>query len=109
MFANLKIAQDRKDGVLTLLIHLGYLAYDADAKRVFMPNEKVRQEFVRAVTTGRHQEIAKLVRNSDILLEQTLNMDEFMKGNELASGIGYADVVYIPKSGRRCAFDWGLL
>lgn len=61
----------RKDDVLTLLIHLGYLAYDADAKRVFIPNEEVRQEFVRAVTTGRHQEIAKLIRNSDLLLEQS--------------------------------------
>lgn len=129
----------RKDDVLTLLIHLGYLAYDADAKRVFIPNEEVRQEFVRAVTTGRHQEIARLIRNSDVLLEQTLSMDEeavaatieevhsagtapvfynneqalrstirfaylscmdeFIKVDELASGIGYADVVYIPKKG----------
>ena len=125
--------------VLTLLIHLGYLAYDADAKCVFIPNEEVRQEFVRAVTTGRHQEIARLIRNSDVLLEQTLSMDEeavaatieevhnagtapvfynneqalrstirfaylscmdeFIKVDELASGIGYADVVYIPKKG----------
>lgn len=128
-----------KDDILTLLVHLGYLGYDADIKRVFIPNEEVRQEFVRAVSTGRHREIAKLIRNSDFLLEQTLSMDEeavaaaieevhnagtapvfynneqalrstirfayiscmdeFMKVEELASGIGYADVVYIPKKG----------
>lgn len=128
-----------KDDILTLLIHLGYLSYDADTKRVFIPNEEVRQEFVRAVSSGRHQEIAKLIRNSDFLLEQTLSMDEeavaaaieevhnagtapvfynneqalrstirfayiscideFMKVEELASGIGYADVIYIPKRG----------
>lgn len=138
-FQNDMTTMKQKDDVLTLLIHLGYLAYDTDENRVFIPNEEVRQEFVRAVTTGRHQEIAKLIRNSDILLEQTLSMDEeavasaiekvhsagaapvfynneqalrstirfayiscmdeFMKVDELASGIGYADVVYIPKKG----------
>lgn len=127
----------KKDDVLTLLVHLGYLAYDTDTKSVFIPNEEVKQEFVRAVTAGRHQEIARLIRNSDFLLEQTLSMeedavaaaieevhsagtapvfynneqalrstirfayiscmDEFIKVEELASGIGCADVVYIPK------------
>lgn len=43
-----------KDDVLTLLVHLGYLAYDADTKSVRIPNEEVRQEYVRAVTTGKH-------------------------------------------------------
>lgn len=127
----------RKDDVLTLLVHLGYLAYDAGSKSVFIPNKEVEQEFVRAVATGRHREIAKLIQNSDFLLEQTLSMDEeavasaieevhnagasplyynneqalrstirfayiscideFMRVEELPSGIGYADIVYIPK------------
>lgn len=65
-----------KDDVLTLLVHLGYLAYDIGSKSVYIPNEEVREEFVRAITTGRHTEIAKLIRNSDYLLEATLNMDE---------------------------------
>lgn len=65
-----------RDDVLTLLVHLGYLAYDVDSKSVYIPNEEVREEFVRAVTTGRHTEIAKLIQNSDQLLEATLNMDE---------------------------------
>lgn len=128
----------RKDDVLTLLVHLGYLAYDADAKAVFIPNKEVRQEFVRAVTMGKHQEVARLIQNSDHLLEQTLNMneevvaavieethnagtaplfynneqalrsvirfayiscvDDFMQIEELPSGKGYADLVFIPKS-----------
>lgn len=50
--------------VLTLLVHLGYLAYDPKGQTVFIPNEEVRQEFVRAVTTGRHKEVAKLIQNS---------------------------------------------
>ena len=34
-------------------------------------NEEVREEFVRAVTTGKHTELAKLIRNSVHLLEAT--------------------------------------
>lgn len=58
-----------KDDVLTLLVHLGYLAYDIDTKSVYIPNEEVHQEFVRAVTTGKHTEIANLIRNSESLME----------------------------------------
>ncbi len=46
-----------KDDVLTLLVHLGYLAYDIDSRSVYIPNEEVRQEFVRTVTTGKHKKI----------------------------------------------------
>lgn len=38
-----------RDDVFTLLAHLGYLAYDIDNKEVFIPNEEVREEFIRAV------------------------------------------------------------
>ncbi len=65
-----------KDDVLTLLVHLGYLAYDIDRKSVYIPNEEVREEFLRAVTTGRHTELTRLIQNSERLLEATLNMDE---------------------------------
>lgn len=65
-----------RDDVLTLLVHLGYLAYDSANRAVFIPNEEVRQEFVRAVARGRHKEVARLIQNSDLLLEQTLNKDE---------------------------------
>ena len=49
--------------------------YDAKEKTVFIPNEEVRQEFVRAVKAGKHTEIAKLVSASDRLLQDTLNMN----------------------------------
>ena len=61
-----------KDDVLTLLIHLGYLAYDINRREVYIPNEEIREEFVRALSTGKHTEIARLIRNSDQLLEDTL-------------------------------------
>lgn len=65
-----------RDDVLTLMVHLGYLAYDSKEKTVFIPNEEVREEFVLAVTKGKHTELTKLILNSERLLEQTLNMDE---------------------------------
>lgn len=65
-----------KDDVLTLLVHLGYLAYDAKKECVFIPNEEVKKEFLLAVAKGKHTELARLIQNSDFLLEQTLNMNE---------------------------------
>ena len=128
-----------KDDIFTLLIHLGYLTYDPEKKMVLIPNEEIRQEFIRAVLTGKHTEVAKLIKTSDALLKETLNMngeavaaameevhsagtaplfyndeqalrsvikfayisciDEFLKIEELPTGIGYADVVYLPKKG----------
>ena len=35
---------NRKDDVLTYLIHLGYLGYDQDTRMAFVPNEEIRQE-----------------------------------------------------------------
>lgn len=46
-----------KDDVLTLLVHLGYLAYDTESKSVRIPNEEIRQEFIRAVKNSRHIEL----------------------------------------------------
>lgn len=60
-----------RDDVLTLLIHLGYLAYDSTEKTVFIPNEEVRGEFVRAIKTGGWGEIIKAISMSEELLEAT--------------------------------------
>lgn len=138
-FQNDMVSIRKKDDILTLLVHLGYLAYNSAEKSVSIPNEEIRQEFVRAVSTSRHKEVANLIRNSDMLLEHTLSMeeekvaaaiqeahragtaplfynneqalrsvirfayisciDEFLRIEELASGRGYADVVYFPKRG----------
>ena len=45
-----------RDDVLTLLIHLGYLAYDTENKSAYIPNEEVREEFIRALTTRKKVE-----------------------------------------------------
>ncbi len=38
-----------RDDVLTLLVHRGYLAFDRKAAQVFIPNEEIREEFLRAL------------------------------------------------------------
>lgn len=36
----------RKDDVLTLLVHLGYLSYDGESQAVSIPNEEIRREYL---------------------------------------------------------------
>lgn len=64
-----------KDDVLTLLIHLGYLAYDENTQRVYIPNEEVRGEFMRAIKNGNRPELIRLIRVSDEILAATIRMD----------------------------------
>jgi hypothetical protein len=58
-FQNDMTSMQSKDDVLTLLVHLGYLAYDADCKEVYIPNEEVRREFIRAVKNSKHKAVAR--------------------------------------------------
>ena len=77
-----------KDDILTLLIHLGYLAYDENTRTVFIPNEEVKEEFVRAIKTGKRPELIKAIEASERLLDATIQ--------ELPTGNGYADMVFLP-------------
>lgn len=126
------------DDVLTLLVHLGYLVYDKNTKRVSIPNEEVRMEFNELFEEPQHTNLSDLIMRSEKLLADTLGgdgeavaeaiknvratnyaptfynneqslryavkfayivcIDKYMKVEELPSGKGLADVVYIPKS-----------
>jgi len=65
-----------KDDVLTLLIHLGYLAYDGQKKEAFIPNKEIIGEFENAMSVGGWQEVMQILKVSEKLLEDTLNGDE---------------------------------
>ena len=65
-----------KDDVLTLLVHLGYLAYDVAKKEVYIPNEEIRIEFVRAIRKSGWQEVMRSILASKELLEKTWCFDE---------------------------------
>lgn len=64
-----------KDDVLTLLIHLGYLAYNYNSREVFIPNHEIQEEFTMAVESSHWNEVIKSISISDALLEATLASD----------------------------------
>lgn len=64
------------DDVLTLLVHLGYLAYNSKTHEAFIPNEEVRGTFVLAVKDKGWGDVYKAIQNSEKLLDATLAMDE---------------------------------
>ncbi len=75
-FANdLVTFRDRND-VLTLLIHLGYLAYDEETKNVHIPNEEIRLEFAKAIRQVKRNDTIRRVRESDQLIIDTIHRKE---------------------------------
>ncbi|MDE6675853.1 MAG: ATP-binding protein, partial [Acetatifactor sp.] len=65
-----------KDDVLTLLIHLGYLAYDSEREEAFIPNREIIREFENAMNVGGWSEVMRVLKASERLLEDTLRCDE---------------------------------
>ena len=135
-FANDLVTFRNRDNVLTLLIHLGYLAYDEESGRARIPNQEIRIEFANSIREIKRDETIRRVRESDQLIydtvyrnadavaaqierihaeeaplyynaEQSLRSvikrayfsyaDEYLKFEELPAGVGYADIVYLPK------------
>ena len=136
-FANDLITFRDKDDVLTLLVHLGYLAYDEERQTVSIPNEEIRLEFTKAVRKVKNSDTMQRVCESDQLIYDTVHQnadavaaaierihreetsplhynredslrsviklayfsykDQYIKMEELPSGNGYADIVYLPK------------
>ena len=136
-FANDLITFRSKDDVLTLLIHLGYLAYNSETGTARIPNEEIRLEFQRAIREVPHTATLQRVAECDQLFLDTLNQNEdavaaqiekihaeetsplhynkeaslrsviklayytykdhYLQWEELPAGVGYADVVYLPK------------
>ncbi len=65
-----------KDDVLTLLIHLGYLAYDLASGVAYIPNEEIRTEFLNAIRETRWNEFITFQQLSDDILDATLEQNE---------------------------------
>lgn len=60
-----------KDDILTLLVHLGYLTYDAAVRKVFIPNQEIMQEFMRAVKVGGWAGVMESLNRSEELIQNT--------------------------------------
>lgn len=136
-FANDLVTFKGKDDVLTLMIHLGYLAYHSETKTVRIPNEEIKLEFQKSIREVSHAATLKRLEESDRLFLDTIEgneeavasqiekahreetaplhynkedslrsviklayytyRDHCLQWEELPSGEGYADIVYLPK------------
>ncbi|MCC8028884.1 MAG: ATP-binding protein, partial [Lachnospiraceae bacterium] len=61
-----------KDDVITLLVHLGYLAYDQKEKEVYIPNQEVSEAFRSSVKGGKWKPVEQAINNAQKLLDATL-------------------------------------
>jgi hypothetical protein len=126
-----------KDDVITVLIHLGYLAYDADNREAYIPNEEVRYAFAKTIEETDWTPVVQAIKKSDRLLKLTWNkmadevaeciseihmentsileyndenalscvirlayynaINDYTIIRELPSGMGFADIVFIPR------------
>ncbi|MCD8387560.1 MAG: ATP-binding protein [Bacteroidales bacterium] len=84
-----------RDDVLTILIHLGYLSYNPDTRKCYIPNREVREEMESAVLATKWKELVSAISSSEALLRAVLNRDEA----SVASGVEkvHQDVVSIQK------------
>ena len=136
-FVNDMSAVKSKDDVFTVLIHLGYLAYDKNEHECYIPSKEVAGEWTNAVKSNNWQEIVGTIQSSKALLESTLSgesdkvaraidaahdentsilsyndenslscvlsiayiyaKNDYIIHRELATGKGFADLVFIPR------------
>ena len=136
-FQNDMVTIRSRDDVLTLLIHLGYLAYNSIDHTARIPNMEIRLEFMDAIGSGHHKDTVRLIRNSEKLIRDTVDgkenevaralqeahdsgidplfyndeqalraivkaayiaaIDHYIRIEELPSGHGYADILFLPK------------
>ena len=74
-FQNDMVSFKNKDDVLTLLIHLGYLAFNQKNQMAYIPNEELRNELMDAVEENKWDEIIQFERQSIDLFNATINKD----------------------------------
>ena len=65
-----------KNDVFTVLIHLGYLAYDDDQRQCYVPNKEVADEFLNAVEDTSWTRLVDTITASQRLLDATLARNE---------------------------------
>ena len=72
-FANDLITFQNHNDVLTLLIHLGYLAYDEETQNVCIPNEEIRLEFNKTLRNVKRTDTIGRIRESEQLIYDTVH------------------------------------
>ncbi len=82
-FQNDMTTMRTKDDVLSLLVHLCYLAYDRQKQEVYIPNQEIASEFLDAVEEPAWDGILQAIVESKALVEATMNLEE----NTVAAGM----------------------
>lgn len=74
-FENDMVSFQSRDDVLTILVHLGYLAYNRKTKEVYIPNEEIREAFIHAIKKSNWNYVIEAITASDELLQATWRGD----------------------------------
>ena len=72
-FVNDMTTFSTRDDVMTLLVHLGYLSYNAKEQTVSIPNREVAKEYYNAVSTMDWQNVMTAISDSKKLLQAVLD------------------------------------
>lgn len=72
-----------KDDILTLLVHLGYLAYDKEQQEVYIPNREITAEFLNAVDEPAWDGVIQAISASQNLLEAAWASDSETVASEI--------------------------
>lgn len=65
-----------KDDVLTLLIHLGYLAYDSETRQAYIPNHEVMEVYENSIRNSDWGNVTTALQTSIDTLKSILNKDQ---------------------------------
>ena len=74
-FENDLISFKNKNDIMTLLVHLGYLAFNFDTKEAYIPNHEIRSVFEDVVTEAHWDGVATALAQSQKLMDATLRKD----------------------------------
>lgn len=96
-----------KDDALTVLIHLGYLAYDRRTMECYVPNYEVAGELTHAVETTNWTPVIRALKQSEDLLNATLEGDEeaVAKGIEAAQDENTSILSYNNENSLACVLS----
>ncbi len=75
LFENDLTKINSSDAALTILIHLGYLAYDEDEESCYIPNYEIKQKIERAINSLKWNLSDNPITTSKELYEKTLKGD----------------------------------
>lgn len=75
-FQNDMTSINSRDDVLTLLVHLGYLAFDDNTQEVYIPNEEILEEFKNTLDEREAEAVIAMYSSSTELKDAIFAQDE---------------------------------